>query len=123
MPDYIVKKAALPEFLKSLASGGTLLAPRGRGDQCRFEPASPDQIDLGYANTHMSPKGALFPQTEPLLAFHKDSSKPDAFVYQDLGDKASPTVLFGIRPCDAKGLSISNKVFQNDRFVDPYWKG
>jgi ferredoxin len=123
MPDYIVKKAALASFFKSLAAGRTLLAPRGRGDQCRLEPASPDQVDLDFANTHMSPKSAFFPQTEPLMAFHKDGSKPGAFVYQDLGDKAAPTVVFGIRPCDAKGLSIANKVFQNDRFVDPYWKG
>jgi ferredoxin len=57
------------------------------------------------------------------MAFHNERDKPNGYVYQSLGDNGEPTVVFGIRPCDARGISISNKVFQNDRFTDPYWKG
>jgi ferredoxin len=71
----------------------------------------------------MSPKSLLFPQTESLMTFQKATDSPHPYVFDDAGDKAAPTVVFGIRPCDARGLSVSNKVFQNDRFTDPYWKG
>jgi ferredoxin len=123
MPEYLVKDNALADFFKTLASGRRLLAPQGTGDQCKLAETSPDKISLDFANTHMSPKSAFFPQTENLLAFHKDGAKEKANIYQDLGDKAQPSVIFGLRPCDARGLSVSDKVFQNDRFTDPYWKG
>ncbi|MDR2352371.1 MAG: 4Fe-4S dicluster domain-containing protein [Deltaproteobacteria bacterium] len=123
MSEYLVNENALTDFFKALSQGRTLLTPQGVGDKCQFSETSPDKINLDFSNTHMSPKSVFFPQTERLMAFQKDINKPNPFVYQDLGDKAVPTVLFGIRPCDAKGLSVSNKVFQNDRFVDPYWKG
>ncbi|MDR2443162.1 MAG: 4Fe-4S dicluster domain-containing protein [Deltaproteobacteria bacterium] len=123
MPEYLVKESGLKEFFQSLANGRHLLTPQGTGDKCKLEEAGPDKVNLDYSNTHMSPKSAFFPQSENLMAFHNKSDKPNPFVYQDLGDKAQPTVIFGIRPCDARGLSISNRVFQNDRFTDPYWKG
>jgi ferredoxin len=123
MSEYSVKESALADFFKSLANGRRLLTPQGTGDKCRLEETSPDKVGLGFANTHMSPKGLLFPQTEYLMSFSKAQDKPNPNVFVDQGDKAVPTVVFGIRPCDARGLSVSNKVFQNDRFTDPYWKG
>ncbi|MDR1545738.1 MAG: 4Fe-4S dicluster domain-containing protein [Deltaproteobacteria bacterium] len=123
MPEYIAKKSALTDFFKALSAGRRLLTPQGAGDQCRLAETAPDQVKLDYVNTHMSPKTLFFPQTEKLMAFHKDASKPDANIYSCAGDKAVPTVVFGLRPCDARGLSVANKVFQNDRFTDPYWKG
>jgi ferredoxin len=123
MPEYIVEEGALAEFFRSLASGRTLLAPQGAGAESKLAETAPEKVNLEYTNTHMSPKTAFFPQTERMMAFSKNSGSPDPFVYKDLGDKAKPAVIFGLRPCDARGLSVSNKVFQNDRFTDPYWKG
>jgi ferredoxin len=123
MPEYTVEEGALAGFFRSLSAGRVLLAPQGEGTGLAMSPAEPDKVRLDYANTHLSPKGLFFPQTERLMAFSKDPKSPRPFVYQDLGDKAAPTVLFGIRPCDAKGFSVTDKVFQNDRFTDPYWKG
>jgi ferredoxin len=123
MSEYIVKENALVDFFKSLASGRRLLTPQGVGDKCKLEETPPEKVKLDYSNTHMSPKALLFPQTERLMAFHKDSNKPNGYVFQCAGDKGEPLVVFGLRPCDARGISIANKVFQNDRFTDPYWKG
>jgi ferredoxin len=123
MPEYTVEENALSGFFKQLADGRVLLAPVGQGDQCQLAECEPDKVGLAYSNTHLSPKTAFFPQTERILAFTKDPASPASNVYQDLGDKARPTVVFGIRPCDARGLAVANRVFQNDRFTDPYWKG
>ncbi|MDR2460063.1 MAG: 4Fe-4S dicluster domain-containing protein [Deltaproteobacteria bacterium] len=123
MPEYIVEENALKDFLQSISKGRVLLSPQGVGDKCQITETTPDKVTLNFTNTHISPKTLFFPQTEWLMSFQKDHSKPHPYVYQDLGDKAKSAVVFGIRPCDAKGLSVSNKVFQNDRFTDPYWKG
>ncbi|MDR2422000.1 MAG: 4Fe-4S dicluster domain-containing protein [Deltaproteobacteria bacterium] len=122
MSEYLVKESALAGFFAALANGRRLLAPQAQGDDCRLEVVA-GPVSLDYANTRLSPKSVFFPQTEKILAFHKLADKPRPNQYQDLGDHAEPTVIFGIRPCDARGLSVSNKVFQNDRFTDPYWKG
>jgi ferredoxin len=123
MSEYIVKENALVDFWKSLASGRRLLTPQGVGDKCKLAETPPDKVNLDFTNTYMSPKSHLFPQTERLMAFHNDPNKPNSYVYQSLGGHDEPAVVFGIRPCDARGLAVSNKVFQNDRFTDPYWKG
>ncbi len=122
MAEYLVKDPQ--DFFKALAaSGRKLLAPVQDGDKWRMAETAPEKVRLDYQNTHLSPKEVFFPQTERLMAFHKDAAKSDAFVYKPLGlDNVQPTVLFGLRPCDAKGLVVSNLVFQNNRFTDPYWK-
>ena len=122
MAEYIVKNSK--DFFKALAATGRrLLAPVEADGKINMAEADPDAVAAGYINTHLSPKGAYFPQTEKLMAFHKDTAKDDAFVYQPLGiDDVKPSIMFGLRPCDARGLVVTNKVFQNNRFTDPYWK-
>ena len=122
MAEYIAKNAK--DFFKALAgSGRGLWAPVKDGDKVKMVPAEPENITCEYINTHMSPKEAYFPQTERMMAFHKDMAKSDANVYKPLGlDEVKPTVIFGIRSCDALGLVVDDKVFQNNRFTDPYWK-
>lgn len=125
MAEYIVKQNALANFFKAMTEGGQrrLLAPAKVGDKLQMIECEPANISLDYANTHQSPKSAFFPQTEKLMAFHKDTSKSDPFVYKALGlDEVKPAVMFGIRPCDARGLIVCDKTFQNNRFTDPYWK-
>ncbi len=125
MAEFIVKENALKDFFKALTEGGQrrLLAPVKVGDKLQMADIAPEDVSLDFTNTHQSPKSAFFPQTEKMMAFHKDVTKSDAFVYKPLGlDDVKPMVLFGLRPCDAKGLVVSNLVFQNNRFTDPYWK-
>lgn len=123
MAEYIVKENALKDFFKSLAEGRKLFAPVDVDGHLAMAPAAPEGVTLDYTNTHLSPKDVFFPHTERLMAYQSDPAKPDPFVYKPLGlDHVEKTVLFGLRPCDAKALAIDNHVFQNDRFTDPYWK-
>lgn len=125
MAEYIVKQNALRDFFKAMTEGGkrSLLAPVEADGKWQMMEADPEKVSLDYSNTHLSPKCAFFPQTEKLMAFHKDPTKSDPFVYKPLGlDNVKPMALFGLRPCDAKGLVVCDKVFQNNRFTDPYWK-
>jgi len=125
MAEFIVKENALRDFFKAMTEGGKrrFLAPVDVDGKLQMVETDPEKVTLDFTNTHLSPKSAFFPQTERLMAFHKDVTKSDAFVYKPEGlDDVKPMVLFGIRPCDAKGLVVSNLVFQNNRFTDPYWK-
>ena len=123
MAEYLVKKDALGGFFQSLVKDGhKLLAPVLDNGQWKMAETTPDKVTLEYTNTHLSPKDAFFPQTERLMAYHNAVGKDGAFIYQDLGGEVGPRVMFGLRPCDARGLAVANRVFQNDRFTDPYWK-
>jgi len=121
MAEYIVKDKL--SFLRAAAEGRRFLAPLRANGRVRLDEAEPGQVTFDYLNTHLSPKGIFFPQTEKMMAFHKDRGKTGAFVYQPLGlENIRPAVLFGLRPCDARGLAVCDRVFQNGRFTDPYWK-
>ena len=122
MPDYIISKSALGEFVACLAQERELWAPVKQGLKVEMAQAKPEEVVWEFSNTNLSPKAAFFPQTERLVAFHTNKEKANANIYQDLGKEAKPRVMLGIRPCDSRGLTVANKVFQNDRFTDPYWK-
>jgi ferredoxin len=122
MAEYTVKDK-LSFFKAAAGSGRRFIAPAEVDGHLRMTEVEPEKVASDYLNTYLSPKGVFFPQTEKMMAFHKDAAKGDAFVYKPVGlDNVKPAVLFGLRPCDARGLDISDKVFQNDRFTDPYWK-
>ena len=122
MAEYIVKDKL--SFLKAVAGGGRrFLAPFLADGRVSMGEVAAEQVTFDYLNTHLSPKDIFFPQNEKMMAFHKDREKSGPFIYQPLGlDKVQPSLIFGLRPCDARGLLICDKVFQNDRFTDPYWK-
>ncbi len=121
--EYIVKNSQ--DFLKALlATGRKVWAPKMQNGRLEMAAVADSQeVSLDYINTHDSPKKVFFPQTEKLMAFHKDQEKPNSMVYQPLGlDKEPADILFGLRPCDARALRVCDNVFQNNRFTDPYWK-
>lgn len=122
MADYILNKNKLGDFTKFLADKWELWAPVKQGARVEMAPAKPEEVVWDAPNTHLSPKAAFFPQTERLMAFHTDKDKPNYNVYQETAPKTPERVMLGIRPCDSRGLQVANRVFQNDRFTDPYWK-
>lgn len=122
MADYTLNKSKLGDFTRFLADKWELWAPTRREDRVEMTRALPEEVVWDAPNTHLSPKAAFFPQTERLMSFHTDQNKPNPHIYQDLGRKTPERVMLAIRPCDSRGLQVANRVFQNDRFTDPYWK-
>ncbi|MFP4081187.1 MAG: 4Fe-4S dicluster domain-containing protein [Candidatus Aminicenantes bacterium] len=118
MMEKILEKKSLTSWLKELASYD-IYAPVKDGDFWKYELIrDPDEIDLDYLNTVVSPKKIIFPQREVLLEFlSSDEGGPQ--IKEHLPEE-KPTLLFGVRPCDARALSLTDKVFGGD-FVDPYY--
>ncbi len=116
MNTAILKKEKLGAFLKSL-NATRLIAPVAKKGKTSFEViADPAAATLDLNDYSASPKKVVFPQTETLFAFKRQ--KDNLTVAP--ADQADVTVVFGIRPCDARSFAILDRLFYGD-FKDPYY--
>jgi len=117
MKNVVLQKSRLKEFLRSLDKT-RLIAPVNRGGKTRFEVIEDiNKAHLDLDDYTASPKGALFPQNGTLFSFCSRDGKLDIAPVQD----APQTVVFGIRPCDAKSFVILDPLFTG-QVEDPYYR-
>lgn len=110
--DKILKKNSLSQWIKKLESF-TIYAPVKKDQVWEYEIIeSPDNMELDYPNTVLSPKKIIFPQREVFLEFNR-SDENDLEIEEILPEE-KPTIVFGVRPCDARALTITDKVFKSD---------
>ena len=94
-----------------------LIAPAKSDDVVVFKHISdPAEAYLDYGNSTVPPKGSPFPQTETLFRFLTGSPELNEKNVEEEGT----TVIFGLRPCDARAMTIVDKLFSWD-FDDPYY--
>ncbi|MHB8156614.1 MAG: 4Fe-4S dicluster domain-containing protein [Desulfocucumaceae bacterium] len=114
----IIEKSALPGLLDKLIAEYEVYAPVKEGTYSLFKKVvSGQEAYFGYLNSKTPPKGILFPQSEKLFSY---SSTGEEIKLEECIDSHKKLV-FGIRPCDAKSLSILDNVFKNDKYEDPYY--
>jgi ferredoxin len=77
-------------------------------------------VALDHPNTVRPPKEFVFPQREVLCGFSQVAG--EAPVITETLPVAEPTVVFGVRPCDSRGLVRQDIVFSKE-FEDPYYQG
>jgi sulfhydrogenase subunit beta (sulfur reductase) len=122
MSDKIIKKEELPDFLRALKETYEVFVPVKQDSFYAFEPLTDvEKVDLSFTNTRLSPKSLLFPQSERMFEFTLDEKREDAHIINESPKDYPPTVIFGIRPCDAKALRLVNVNFDNSEFKDPWW--
>lgn len=114
-------KAALGQLFEKLRGGGRrVLAPVRDGQRLVFsEVTKPEQVAADYVQTTESPKAAVFPRYETMLRFKLNGKVTET---QEMPVAAPPTVLFGVRPCDAAGLETLKAVFtwdSGDAYFEP----
>jgi sulfhydrogenase subunit beta (sulfur reductase) len=115
MEHFILTKDHLTDFLKALGKYD-LFAPITKGDTTTFEPVSnPEGVVLDLEHQPHPPKKVIYPQTEVLFTFDKKG-----VAREPLPSKQKERIVFGVRPCDARGFSIIDPVFEKD-FPDPYY--
>lgn len=117
---------ALPAFLERLASldgGRRVLVPVRQGRSVVFAPYTAGG-EFTLDRTTVPPKEAVLPQCEPLMSYSlvKD---PENLGHVTLGledtPAASATVVFGGRPCDARGFAVLDRPYMQGPFADPYY--
>jgi sulfhydrogenase subunit beta (sulfur reductase) len=114
----ILKKELFPRWLEGLSSY-RIYAPARRGDQWRYEVADGSyRLDRSYTRTAESSKTIVFPQREVLLKFEAGQGGLDI---GEVLPEEKPCIVLGVRPCDARALTLLDRVFQDD-FEDPYYR-
>jgi sulfhydrogenase subunit beta (sulfur reductase) len=101
MSQYISKQDLL-SWLGKLRESHRLAAPVRVDDLVLFKKVERvEDIALDFDNTTLSPKEFFFPATETL--FYAD--RKDGQVELVPAEVTEETVIFGIRPCDARGIA------------------
>ncbi len=75
-------------------------------------------MDPGFTKSLHSPKNIVFPQREVLFTFEQQKDGQPELTPTIPDPK--PFVVFGVRPCDAKGLTLTDLVFTKEH-QDPYY--
>ncbi len=114
MDSIKLKKEKMKDFIAALGQY-KLYAPQKTGETLRFSLLGEGDVpELEFSNTTVPPKDVVFPQTETLYSYELGST-----------DMAEPEgteegVVLGIRPCDARAMSIVDSLFSSD-VEDPYY--
>jgi ferredoxin len=116
--------SSLEGWLAELASSASLMVPRREGDAVVFKPYDPAApVELSRDAT-TPPKSVVFPACEELLryAYVKDADDP-ARTVATVEEAPAPggAVVFGARPCGARGFTVYDRVFNAEAMRDPYY--
>lgn len=135
MSTYFATPSALLGWLKSVAADNRLVAPKTKGSVVLFKSWSSEDVgacqDVSelLKRTTMSAKEVVIPKCETLyeLKATKDSEDlsklhQELVVPEFVKNGAQATVLFGSRPCDARGMTYLDQPYLEGPFVDPYYK-
>lgn len=114
----IVKKERVNDFLNALRAGYRLYAPVAGQAGPVFAPVNGG---TGWpwpaGNTLKSAKEVFLPQTEVLFTYR---TSPDGVQVEEARVEGRG-VLLGVRPCDARSLTMLDKVFAGEGVRDPYY--
>jgi sulfhydrogenase subunit beta (sulfur reductase) len=115
-------KPAIVAALRNLSDSYQVFVPVKEGDFYLFKPLDDSkEADFAYQNTRLSPKGVVYPQSERMFEVNLDEKDPERNIYKESVKDYSPRAVVGIRPCDAHGLQIVKRNFDNAEYRDPWW--
>lgn len=131
MSTFFATPSALLGWLKAIAANHIVAAPKTEGPVVLFKHWSADElgacsdVNTLLRRSTMSPKENVIPKSEVLYHFKGTKDELDlSKIHQELEvpTDVHSTVLFGGRPCDARGFLELDKPYIQGPFVDPYYK-
>jgi len=115
---YILPKNDLNALLTAWSAEYAVIAPQKTGAYAEFLPFTP-QSELSLQephNTRYPVKALFFPQSEAILKYNRNVGQ-----LENLEPEPQKRVIFGIRPCDAKAVTLLDTVFAEGDNQDPFW--
>jgi len=118
-----LKQDQLPAFLEYLAEKARVVAPIKTDGVVQFQPwAAGTDVELDILLAKQSPKEWVFLQTETYLKFgystvmpeegaEGEAAIPHEAIEVEALNEAPSQVIFGLRPCDARGFVQMDQVF------------
>ena len=101
----------LDRVFAAISPDMTVYVPQNDGPVTRFAPWTEDTALSGVTLTEKNPKELFFPQSENLMAFRMAQKKIEIL---DTRRETEDFVLFGIRACDVRALTVLDNVFLAD---------
>jgi ferredoxin len=106
-------------WLRGFSGGEKLYAPVEEDGVLLYKQVDRiEEIVWDFIRPVKSIKETVFPQTERLITFEKSNGTinlTDSFT-------AEPAVIFGVRPCDARGIRVLEKVLIETKPEDKYFQ-
>lgn len=113
----MISRESLKSWLAGLTSRYQVMAPVLVEGNHLFRPiSSPDEIAWDYYNSVVPPKELVFPITESLFTLGYENGEPR--IQEPVIDRE--TVIFGLRPCDARAIALLDASFLTDPVDTPY---
>jgi formate hydrogenlyase subunit 6/NADH:ubiquinone oxidoreductase subunit I len=117
---FFLPQAHLDTLFSALAKDGRrILAPTDRDGRTELNPVGKAaDVAQDYVQTILSAKEVAFPKVERLMSFELGAKSVEL---KDAEPRALPTIVFGIRPCEAGGFKALDAVFNwdtRDRFFN-----
>jgi sulfhydrogenase subunit beta (sulfur reductase) len=117
--EKILTKESFPKWIEKIATV-KIYAPVLKDDLWSYEAVDGSKITSEYTQAIQSPKKIIFPQKEFFLEFGQDKNGSQEI--RELLPADEESIIFGIRPCEAKGVSHMDKVFGGEFNDIYYWK-
>jgi ferredoxin len=113
-----ISQSDLSSWLDELAGNTRLIAPRNVSGKILYQPIEQaSQLAWGYRLPDLPVKEAFFPTTERLFSMQVNNNGVQ--LIETLPDEGQ--VIFGVRPCDARGVEVLDALFIQDSPPDPYY--
>jgi len=111
MSSYVIKKDNLSTYLKRLKDKFELWIPLTEDGITQFHPYNElDNIDC-KTHTRISLKSFFLPQRELMFQY---SMRPDEVLSEQILPEVQ-TVIFGVKPCDARAMHLNARAMINDK--------
>jgi sulfhydrogenase subunit beta (sulfur reductase) len=120
--EFTIRKEKIPQLLRGLLSSYRVYGPVRKGEQVLFARIEDGtDLDLAYQNSLLSPKGLFLPQSEKMFECSLDPARDDRNIFKEIPKDDTPRVIVGIRPCDARALTLVDVNFDTTTYRDPWW--
>ena len=116
MTDMRIARSDLDRLLGRLAAHAEVFAPArdAAGDPAFAKLRDDEPVALDWRNSRLPPKSFLLPQRQEIIRF-RDGKEEEPTLPE------GETILFGVRPCDARAMRCLDKVFLDGERRDPYY--
>lgn len=120
MPDKVIAKSDLRQWLTSLAADYNVVAPvdSESGPKKWASIDTAEGIDVAGNKLTMSAKEVLLPVYDSLFKY-KGRKGEESLEMPEMPEK--PTLMAGLRLCDVRAISVLDGVYLKGQFKDPYY--
>jgi len=115
-----LSKESFPRWVRKLRDWKIYAPVKEEAFWVYRQVGAPEEMDLDFLTSVLAPKKIVFPQREVLLEFSQPPESEPSL--KEIIPEEDPVIVFGVRPCDAKALTLTDKVFGGDFKDLYYWK-